>query len=171
MATTVFILTGSNLGDRERLLEKAELKLEEIPGLEVIATSAIYGSEAQNMKGENPPFLNQCVMVEYEYLPDELLDGLEAIERELGRKTKGQRLARTIDLDILLFGDEIISTDRLTVPHKDLLKRPFAMVPLLQLDPDIVHPAKKKAVAEFLTDRQRRKIVLYKDHVARIIHD
>lgn len=167
MAETVFLLLGSNTGDRERSLEKALVRLEEIDGLEIVATSAIYVSEAEDMPPGSPSFLNQVVMVDYKYLPHELLNAVEMIEKSLGRSGKGQKKPRTIDIDILLFGQEIIETDRLSIPHRELLDRPFAMVPLLQVEPDIIHPVTKRPVSEFLTDENREQIILYKDHVAR----
>lgn len=169
MAETVYILSGSNIGNREKALEIALDKLENVPGLEVIVTSGIYLSDAQDMVGENPSFMNQVIMCEYMYLPHELLDALEKIEKDMGRTDKGKRKPREIDLDILLFGNEIINTDRLTIPHKELHKRPFAMIPLLQVNPDIVHPIKKKPVAEFIKKKDYSKVVLFKDHVGRNI--
>ena len=167
MAETVYILMGSNVGDREKNLTTALTKLETVPGLEIVAVSSIYVSEAEDMEGETPPFMNQVLKADYQYLPNELLDALELIEKNLGRSGKGKKLPRTIDLDILLFGDRIIETKRLSIPHAELLNRPFAMVPLLQIDPDIIHPVTKRPVAEFLKDEQREKVLLYKDHVAR----
>jgi len=119
------------------------------------------------MEGENPSFMNQVVMGDYQYLSNELLDSLELIEKKQGRTGKGKKQARTIDLDILLFGDKIIETERLSIPHRELLNRPFAMVPLLQIEPDLIHPVAKRPIAEFLTDQQRQTVLLFKDHVAR----
>ncbi len=167
MAETVYILTGSNMGDREKNLSAALVKLEEVPGLEVVAVSSIYLSEAEGMKEENPSFMNQVVMGDYQFLPNELLDTLETIEKMFGRGGKREKKPRIIDLDILLFGDRIIATDRLSIPHRELLNRAFAMVPLLQIEPNIIHPVVKRPVAEFLTDEDRQKVLLYKDHVAR----
>ena len=169
MAETIYILSGSNIGDREHNLEVALEKLENIPGLEIVATSAIYLSDAQDMVGENPSFMNQVIMADYLYIPNELLDALEKIEVEMGRSEKGMRKPRTIDLDILLFGNDIIKTERLTIPHKEMLKRPFAMIPLLQINPEIIHPVKNKPIADFVKEKDKTKVVLYKDHVARNI--
>ncbi|MFQ6008566.1 MAG: 2-amino-4-hydroxy-6-hydroxymethyldihydropteridine diphosphokinase [Candidatus Zixiibacteriota bacterium] len=167
MAETVYILMGSNMGDREKNLSAALARLETVPGLEIVAISGIYVSEAKDMEGDTPPFMNQVVMGDYQYLPNELLDALELIEKKLGRSGKGKRQQRTIDLDILLFGDQIIENERLSIPHRELLNRPFAMLPLLQIDPNIIHPVTKRPVAEFLTEGDRQKVLLYKDHVAR----
>lgn len=167
MAETVYILTGSNVSDREKNLSAALAKLEEVPGLEIVAVSGIYISEAEQMEGDNPSFMNQVVMGDYQYLPNELLDALELIEKMLGRTGKGKKLPRTIDLDILLFGDQIVETEQLSIPHRQLLNRPFAIVPLLEIEPNLIHPVVKRPIAEFLTDEQRQKVLLYKDHVAR----
>jgi len=167
--TVVYILLGSNLGDRERNLSIAQNKLETIPGLEIIATSGIYLSDAADMQGDNPAFLNQVIKADYEFLAHELLDGLEKIEIGLGRTGKGEKKNRPIDLDILLFGDEIIETRRLSIPHRELLNRPFVMVPLLEIDPDLVHPVTGEPVANFLDKQAAAQVLLYKDHVARQI--
>ncbi|HOP07751.1 MAG TPA: 2-amino-4-hydroxy-6-hydroxymethyldihydropteridine diphosphokinase [candidate division Zixibacteria bacterium] len=167
MAETVYILAGSNMGDREKNLHTALDKLKRLEGLEVVAVSGIYVSEAVDMDDEAPAFMNQVIMGDYQYKTTELLNALESIEKQLGRTGKGEKKSRTIDLDILLFGQQVIETDRLSVPHRELLNRPFAMVPLLQIDPDIVHPVTGTAVAEFLTEEGRQSVMLYKDHVAR----
>jgi len=169
VAETVYILMGSNVGDRQRMLAAALNRIQTAEGMEVVATSAVYLSEAVDMDQESPSFMNQVVKADYRYSPNELLNLLERIERSLGRTVKGQKQPRTIDLDILLFGDQIIETERLSIPHRQLLNRPFAMVPLLQIDPEIVHPVTGRPVAEFLTHEGKGSVLLYKDHVARHI--
>ncbi len=169
MATEAYISTGSNLGDRERNLDHALELITAIPGCEVIAVSAVYVTQPQEMEGENPPFLNQVIKIDYEFRAFELLHELEAIEKKLGRTEKGKRMARTIDLDILLFGKEIIETDQLSIPHREMLNRAFVMIPLLQIDPDLVHPVTNRPVSEFLTEEHSKEIVIYKEHVARSI--
>ncbi len=169
MAETVYILIGSNVGDREKILSGAVQRLTEIPGLETIAVSAVYISEAEDMPVDSPAFMNQVVMADYQYLPHELLDELEAIEVEFGRTDKGMNQPRTLDLDILLFGQQVIETERLTIPHRELLNRGFAMIPLMQISPEVFHPVKHRPIAEFVTDAHRKGAVIYRDHVARSI--
>jgi 2-amino-4-hydroxy-6-hydroxymethyldihydropteridine diphosphokinase len=169
MAETVYISLGSNMGDREKNLTAALVSLEAIPGLEIIATSGIYISEAQDMDEGSPDFMNQVVMADFSFLPAELLDGLERIETKMGRTDKGQHKPRVIDLDILLFGDRIIETRRLSIPHRQMLSRPFVLVPLLQINPELVHPVLEEPIADYLTDKDREKAILFKDHVARSI--
>ncbi|MDF1545618.1 MAG: 2-amino-4-hydroxy-6-hydroxymethyldihydropteridine diphosphokinase [bacterium] len=169
MAETVYILLGSNSGDRERNLKNAISRLREVEGFEIVASSGIYVSEAVGMVGENPDFMNQVVMGDFQFRPNELLANLETIELKMGRSEKGENKARNIDLDILLFGDEVIESENLSIPHRELLNRAFAMVPLLQITPDIVHPVTKKPVSEFLNEKEAGKVLLFKDHVARNI--
>jgi 2-amino-4-hydroxy-6-hydroxymethyldihydropteridine diphosphokinase len=167
MAETVYILIGSNEGDREKNLSSALAGLHTLTGLEIVAVSSIYLSEPQGMPPGSPAFLNLVVMADYQYLPNELLNALELLEKNLGRTGKGHKLPRTIDLDILLFGDRIVESERLSIPHRELLNRPFAMVPLLEIEPDIVHPVVRRPIAEFLTEDQRQAVLLFKDQVAR----
>jgi 2-amino-4-hydroxy-6-hydroxymethyldihydropteridine diphosphokinase len=167
MAETAYILIGSNLGDREKNLKSAVEKMRSVEGLEIVATSSVYVSEAVDMKGENPSFLNQVIMIDYQYRPNELLDQLEAIEQALGRTDKGKKQPRTADLDILLFGNQTVNTDRLTIPHAKLLDRPFALIPMLEIDPELMHPVAKKPLAGFVNDKHREQVILYKDYVAR----
>ena len=169
MAETIYMLMGSNEGDREKYLQHALNKIELIPGLEVVATSAIYVSQPVDMEGENPSFMNQAVMADYQFTPNELLLELEGIEKNLGRVGKGKKLPRTIDLDILLFGDRIVETENLSIPHRELLNRPFAMLPVLQITPDVIHPVTKEPIADFLSEQDKQEVILYKDHVARDI--
>jgi len=169
MTQGIYILLGSNLGDREKSLAKALGRIEGIEGLELVAASSVYISEAQDMQGENPSFLNQVIKADYDYSPGELLSALENIEIELGRTDKGKKSPRTIDLDILLFDDRTMETERLTIPHSELLNRPFAMVPLLQIDPDLIHPGTGKQVSEYLNDESQTEVILYKDYVARTV--
>lgn len=167
MPDTVYLLLGSNLGDRERNLESARDQLANIEGLETTATSAIYVSEAREMVGENPSFMNQVIKGDYQYSGHELLHVLEQIELRLGRTAKGEMKPRTIDCDILLIGDKIIDTPTLKIPHPRLTQRPFALVPLLEIDPQLIHPVTRRRLAEYLSARDRAGVMLFKDHVAR----
>lgn len=169
MSETVYLLLGSNIGDRRGYLHSAVLKLEALEGFEVVAVSGVYASPAVEMDPESPGFMNQVVKGEYIYRPLELLRTLEAIERELGRSDKGQMRPRTIDIDILLFGEQLIDTPELSIPHVSLLERPFAMVPLLEIDPDLTHPASGRRIDQFLDDADRGDVTLLEDHVARNI--
>jgi len=169
MAETVYLLLGSNIGDRERNLETAAEEIRAIEGLEIVAMSAIYLTEPIGVKGEQPSYLNQAIKAEYLYRPLELLHALEKVEAELGRTDKGKLLPRTIDCDILLFGNLRMQQQDLTIPHARLLERPFAIIPLLEIDPELVHPVTHKPLASYVKDRKDSGVMLYKDHVARNI--
>ena len=143
------------------------IRVRDIEGLEIAAVSTIYVSPAKDMAEDAPSFLNQVVKGEYAYTASELLTALEQIESALGRDGKGERLARTIDLDILLFGQARIKTDRLQVPHPRLTKRAFVLVPLLEIDPELTDPVSGKPLSESTTKAGRAEIEIYEDHVAR----
>jgi len=167
MADTIYLLLGSNLGDRERNLKAAAMHLGAIEGLEVLATSGIYLSAAVGLEEDAPPFMNQVIKADYQYTPNELLNAIELVEKNLGRTGKGRGASRTIDVDILLFGGRVVELEHLSIPHRELLSRPFAMVPLLQIDPNIIHPVTGTPVAEFLSEKDARSVELFRDHVAR----
>ena len=167
MSETVYLLLGSNLGDRERNLEHAIAMLEQVEGLEIVAVSSIYASDPVDMVGENPPFLNQVIKTDFMFNAVELLDHSERIEREFGRTDKGMRRARTLDIDILLFGQRQIRTDRLLVPHRELTHRPFALVPLLEIDPDLTHPATGRPLSTHLSGKAHQTVIVFKEYVAR----
>ena len=169
MSETVYLLLGSNMGDREKNLESALERIGRIEGLELTACSAMYISEAREMVGENPSFLNQVIKGDYQFSAHELLHSLEEIELQMGRTAKGEKKPRTIDCDILLFGEKVIDSPTLKVPHPRLTQRPFALVPLLEIDPQLVHPVTRRPLTEYLGARDRATIILYKDHVARNI--
>jgi len=167
IATTTYLLLGSNLGDRAAFLQAAATRLSETEGLEIIAESPVYASQAVEVEELQPGFLNQVIKAEYQFNPSELLTVCEEIERDLGRESKSDKQPRTADIDILLFGEESIETDTLIIPHPRLLDRPFALVPLLDIDPDLVHPVTHKNLGDYLSDDDRHQIVIYQDHVSR----
>ena len=167
MAETVYLLLGTNIGDRERNLTHAIEKLGALEGFEIVAVSAIYLTKPVGMKGEQPSFLNQVVKAEYRFRPLELLHALERIEIEMGRTDKGKLQPRVIDCDILLFGDLKIEKRELTIPHPRLLERLFAMIPLAEIDPHLLHPVTRRPIASYVKDRANSGVMLYKDHVAR----
>lgn len=148
---TVFVLVGSNVGDREMLVNQAVMKMADICG-KVVAKSPVYESEPWGFECEQW-FLNQVVKIETMLGPDELMKRLLAIELELGRDrvTPHEGYAsRTMDLDILYFGSQIIETEYVTAPHPRLHQRRFALLPLCDLNPDMLHPRLKKTNAELL---------------------
>jgi 2-amino-4-hydroxy-6-hydroxymethyldihydropteridine diphosphokinase len=106
-----------------------------------VRTSSVYETEPQGEITDQRDFLNACVEIETELGPEELLDECKAVERALGRASGGVRHGpRPIDVDLLLLGDLEYRSERLTLPHRDVLNRRFVLVPLLELDPDLALP-------------------------------
>jgi 2-amino-4-hydroxy-6-hydroxymethyldihydropteridine diphosphokinase len=107
----------------------------------VVAASSVYETEPQGLVTDQPDFLNACLEIETELGPEELLDACKEVERALGRTEGGPRHGpRPLDVDLLLLGDIALSTDRLTLPHREVLTRRFVLVPLLELDPQLTLP-------------------------------
>ena len=158
MKKLVYILLGSNLGDREKHLNSATQLINNISGVDIIDCSRIYSSPAYQMESDTPSFLNQAVRINCSLAAFELLSVLEEIEQTLGRTEKGKNLSRIIDLDILLFADDIFKSDKLTIPHPGLLNRPFALIPLVELDPKIIHPVTQKSLSNYISDKDFRLV-------------
>ncbi|HEX6227876.1 MAG TPA: 2-amino-4-hydroxy-6-hydroxymethyldihydropteridine diphosphokinase [Solirubrobacterales bacterium] len=137
---TGYLGLGSNVGDREAHLRAALQKLGE-HGVEVDAVSSTYETEPVGEVLDQPEFLNAAVRVRTELEPEELLEVCKAIEVERGRMLAASRHSpRPLDIDLLLLGDLETSTERLTLPHRELTSRRFVLVPLLELDPDLTLP-------------------------------
>ena len=137
---------GSNVGDRLGCLRAARDRLDgrgEAGGerLRVVAASSIYETAPQGEVGDQPDFLNACLAVETTLAPEELLDACKRVERELGREEGAVRHGpRAIDVDVLLLGELEHRSERLTLPHPDVLRRRFVLAPLVELDPELALP-------------------------------
>jgi 2-amino-4-hydroxy-6-hydroxymethyldihydropteridine diphosphokinase len=131
---------GSNIGDRRAHLEQAVAALP-AHGVRVLASSSVYETEPVGRVLDQRDFYNACVRIDTDHDPEHLLDACKAVERELGRSAGGVRHGpRPIDVDVLLLGAQRHSSDRLTLPHPEVRSRRFVLVPLLELDPDLVLP-------------------------------
>jgi 2-amino-4-hydroxy-6-hydroxymethyldihydropteridine diphosphokinase len=139
MSTTAFVGIGSNLGDREAHLRRAIELLSAEEGIEIAAVSEIRETDPVGPV-EQGQFLNGAVLVETDLAPRELLARLLDIERRMGRVRSERFGPRTIDLDLLLYGNEIVDEPGLTVPHPRLHERRFALEPLAELDPGLTIP-------------------------------
>jgi 2-amino-4-hydroxy-6-hydroxymethyldihydropteridine diphosphokinase len=150
---TSYIGLGSNLGDRGAFLRRALELLRADPDIDVIEVSKVRETDPVGLV-DQPRFLNAVAKVETDLPPGELLDRMLAAERELGRRRDGPRFGpRTIDLDLLLYGDEEIHEPGLIVPHPSLAERRFVLEPLHELDPSLVVPG-RGPVSELLSALQ-----------------
>ena len=149
---TVFIGFGSNVGDRVDLCDRAVTLLSLLPHSRLMGVSLLY--ETEPVRGETDPgdgwFLNGVVQIETDVTPQSLLEILQEIERSLGRDEENRSGPRTIDLDILFYGERVIKEPGLTIPHPRLHGRRFVLMPLNELDPLWVHPMLKQSVAQLL---------------------
>jgi 2-amino-4-hydroxy-6-hydroxymethyldihydropteridine diphosphokinase len=142
----VFLLLGSNLGNRELYLQKA-IDLIELDIAPVIKRSAIYLTQSWG-KTDEPDYLNQVIEIKTTSNAQEVLDKVLAIEIILGRQRQVKWGSRTIDIDILFYGDKVINQPGLVVPHPELHKRRFTLVPLAQIAPKFVHPILEKNILQ-----------------------
>jgi 2-amino-4-hydroxy-6-hydroxymethyldihydropteridine diphosphokinase len=145
---TAAVALGSNLGDRRANLDFAVSRLVSILGNSRV--SSYRETDPVNVPGPQPSFLNAAAIGETAMTARELLDGLLAIERERGRERPFPGAARTLDLDLVLFGDLVADDPTLTVPHPRFRERRFVLEPLAEVAPDLVDPVTGLSVAELL---------------------
>jgi len=145
----VYLLLGSNLNDREHLLSMAIKELALRIG-EINRTSSIYETEPWGFESSEP-FLNQVVRVATSLSPKALMKEIIRIELNLGRKRNASGYAsRTIDIDILLYGDKVIKEDGLTIPHPRMAERLFTLIPLGEIDGNLIHPVLGITISELI---------------------
>ena len=141
----VYLSLGSNVGDRAGNLNTAIDHLRAFG--EVVAVSSFYESEPVEFTAQ-PWFLNCAVKLNTEEMPGQLLAGILDIEQQLGRRRGREKGPRTIDLDILLFGNSIVEDRGLTIPHPAMHERRFVLEPLAEIAPEVRHPAFKRTIRE-----------------------
>lgn len=148
-----FLGLGSNVGDREEYIEQAIFLLSKTPGIKVVKKSTNYETEPEG-NTDQPQFLNAAVQIKTILDPYKLLSVLHETENALGRERDVEWGPRTIDLDILLFDDMIISDDKLQVPHPLLHERLFVLKPLAEIAPNTMHPALGRSISEIFEERK-----------------
>lgn len=148
---TAYIGIGSNLGDRQKNIQRAISLLHSIPQIQVIRISSIYETAPVGVLNQ-PDFLNAAISLDTELSPHELLNELQKIESQLKRKRTIRWGPRTIDLDILLYDDKTISSDRLTIPHPEMHKRHFVLMPLSEIAGEVTHPKFEKKIKSLLKE-------------------
>lgn len=147
MPTTVYLSLGSNLGDRERNLKEAVRRLQSLGTIRSI--SSTYETEPVEFT-DQPMFLNCALELETPESPTQLMGHLLEIEKAMGRQRTHKKGPRVIDLDILLFGDKVVDTPTLTIPHPAMHQRRFVLEPLAEIAPETKHPVLKKTARELL---------------------
>ena len=145
MHKRVYLSLGSNVGDRAANLRTAINRVSSLGG--VMAVSSFYETEPVEFAAQ-PWFLNCVVELDTEKMPKQLLAGILDIEREMGRQRVQKKGPRTLDIDILLFGNSIIQTKGLTIPHPAMHERRFVLEPLAEIAPEARHPVIKRTVRE-----------------------
>lgn len=152
MPQIAYLSLGSNVGDREKNLRAAITCLSAKGQGElgrIVSTSSFYETEPVEC-ADQAWFMNAVVALETETTPRQLMKNLLRIEQEMGRTRTQSKGPRTIDIDILLFGDAVIDSPELTIPHPAMTKRRFVLAPLEEIAPDALHPVLKKTAREML---------------------
>lgn len=153
---TAYIALGSNMGDRKCFLEEAVQELDSLEGSRVKAVSSFIETAPYGVTDQDD-FLNGCLELETLMTPRELLDELHRIENNAGRKRIRHWGPRTLDLDILLYDDEIIEENDLCIPHVEMHKRDFVLRPLAEIAPYRRHPVYGKTVSEMLSEQKENE--------------
>lgn len=158
MEETVFLGLGTNLGDRENNLLMAVNMIREEIGME-IDCSSVYETEPWGFLSDNP-FLNMVVRVTTSLKPQEVLEKTLMIEARLGRRRGVRRyVSRTMDIDILLYGTDVINNENLEIPHPGIAVRRFVLEPLRELAPEMMHPVLKVTFSELLMKCRDKRAV------------
>jgi 2-amino-4-hydroxy-6-hydroxymethyldihydropteridine diphosphokinase len=155
---TAFIALGSNVGDRLQNMKTALHEIMQDNNNSVIKISSVYKTSPYGYKVQ-PNFYNAAIQITTTYGLLELLDFLKSVEKKIGRQENIRWGAREIDLDILFYNNLIFSNDRITVPHKEVAKRDFVLVPLAEIAPLYIHPALNQKISDICIVESEKTVI------------
>lgn len=155
---SIFISIGSNLGNRIDACAQANERIDSEKEITVIKKSSLFETEPVGYK-DQPNFINQLIKIRTELSPENLLNFLLLIERELGRIRSMHWGPRIVDLDLLFYGQKVINSTNLIVPHPELHKRRFVLIPFSEIAPCFYHPLLKKTATELLVETKDQSMV------------
>lgn len=154
----VYLALGSNVGEKFQNLQHAINLLNDSEGVEVIAHSSTYITKPYGVKTQSD-FLNLVIEISTSFSPDQLFALIKTVEKKLGRIDRGKWNAREIDIDILLYADLVVDEPHLRIPHYELANRDFFVIPLIEINSQIINPLNQKYFAELQFDEANRYIV------------
>ena len=154
----VYIGIGSNLGNRQNHCEWAIEQLRQLPSTQVTKISSFFETEPVELEDQHW-FINAVVEIQTDLSPEELLASCRSLEESLGRVRAVRYGPRTIDLDLLFYGQQVMNTEELTLPHPRLHERQFVLIPLVEIAPDLFHPVQKASVKSLMDKIPDQKTV------------
>ena len=167
---TAYLGLGSNIGERMNFIRNALSKIEKIRDTSLIKSSSVYETEPWGVSGQDN-YLNCAVEIETKLAAEDLLRELKNIEIKLGRQENKKWSEREIDIDLLFYGNEIISKENMKVPHLQIENRKFVLIPLSEIAPQLIHPVFRKNMTELLKEtKDELKVVKYEKDKTENLH-